>query len=85
MDIYYAPKFVKEYKRLPDKIRVLAVKKEVIFRHDPYDPRLKTHQLQGKFSDFWAFSVNYQYRIIFEFLDGYVSFYSIGTHAIYRG
>lgn len=84
MTIYYSSKFAKEYKKLPQKIKTIAEKREVIFRKDPFEPSLKTHKLTGKLKEYWAFSINYQYRIIFEFRNNnLIWFHSIGTHGIY--
>lgn len=85
MKIYYSSKFLKEYKKLPKEAKLLAEKQEKVFRKDPFDPKLKTHHLTGKLKEFCAFSINYQYRIIFEFADkGTIWFHSVGTHDIYR-
>lgn len=85
MKIYYSSKFAKEYKKLPSIIKNLAQKKEIIFRKDPYEAQLKTHRLGGRLKEYWAFSINYQYRIIFEFRDdNIIWFHSVGTHAIYE-
>ena len=59
--------------------------KEKIFREDPFDQRLKTHKLHGRFYEYWAFSVGFDCRIIFKFQDkGITKFYSIGEHSIYK-
>ena len=85
MKIYYSPKFAKEYKRLPNKIKRKAESVEKIFRQDPFDSRLKTHKLSGKLSKFWSFSINRQYRIVFEIVSkNTIWFLSVGTHQIYR-
>lgn len=85
MKIYYSAKFAKEYKKLPKKIKLLAEKKEAVFRKNPFEARLKTHRLTGKLKQFWAFSINYQYRIIVEFVNqNTVWFHAVGTHQIYR-
>jgi len=85
MKIYYSSKFAKEYKRLPKKVKLLAEKKEVIFRKNPFEATLKTHKLSGKLKDYYSFSVDYQTRIIFEIRDkNTVWFHSVGTHEIYR-
>jgi len=85
MKIYYSNKFEKEYKRLPKKIKDLAEAKEKIFRKNPFDPKLKSHKLTGKLQEFWSFSINYQYRIIFEMVNKKEAwFHSVGTHEIYR-
>lgn len=85
MQVYYSSKFAKEYKRLPHKLKLLAEEKEKLFRKTPHNPQLKTHKLTGKLKEYWAFSIDYQYRIIFEFRDkNVVWFHSVGTHEIYR-
>lgn len=85
MKIYYSSKFEKEYKKLPQKIKLLAEKKEKLFRKDPYTPSLKTHKLTGKLKSYWSFSIDFQYRIIFEFAEKEIIwFHSVGTHDLYR-
>ncbi|MFH0927952.1 MAG: type II toxin-antitoxin system mRNA interferase toxin, RelE/StbE family [bacterium] len=84
VEIYYHPKFAKEYRKLPKDVRRAAEKKEILFRIDPYHPQLRTHKLQGDLEGFWAFWIKYHYRIVFEFVDsGCVRFYSVGNHDIY--
>jgi addiction module RelE/StbE family toxin len=34
---------------------------------DPFAPLLKTHKLQGSLQDFWACSVEYDFRLVFQF------------------
>ena len=65
MRIVYSKKFAREYKKLPEQLKILAEQKEKIFRGNPFNPRLKTHKLTGRLREFWAFSIDYQYRIIF--------------------
>lgn len=85
MRIIYSPQFAKKYKKLTSDVKDIAQTKETIFRKDPFDSRLKTHKLQGKLSDFWAFSIDFRHRVIFEFgEDGTVYFHSVGTHDIYE-
>ncbi len=85
MKVYYSSKFAKEYKRLPLKVKIATEKKEKIFRRNPHDTRLKTHKLSGKLKDYYSFSIDYQYRIVFEFVGKKtVWFHSVGTHEIYK-
>lgn len=73
------------YRKIPVKIRILAEKKERLFRMSAHDPRLKTHALSGELEGRWSFSVNYQYRIVFRFVeDKTVAFLAIGTHEVYK-
>ena len=81
MKIFYSPEFLRKYKGLPQEAKAKMEKKEEIFRKNPFDPRLKTHKLHGRMSDFWAFSMDLKYRIVFKFENkDMVKFYSIGGH-----
>lgn len=85
MKILYLPRFEKEYKKLPKDIQELAGKREGIFRKNPFDSKLKTHKLHGPLNDFWAFSLDRKYRVIFDFANkNIIRFYSIGDHDIYE-
>ena len=77
--------FKTRIKRQPDlkskieaKLRLLA--------DDPYNPILRTRKLKGKLSDAWAFSVEYDCRIIFNFesnpetQEEEINLIDIGTH-----
>jgi len=84
MKIIYSPNFRRSYKKLPEKIKILAEKKERVFRKNPFDKSLETHKLHGRLKDFWSFSINNRYRIIFEFTDeNTVHFHTVGGHDIY--
>lgn len=84
MVILYHSKFKQQFRKLPEEMKSLAIKREKIFRENPFDPRLKTHKLHGELSEFWSFSINYQYRIIFDFTSKKSTrFYNIGKHDIY--
>lgn len=85
MKIYYSSKFSKAYKKLPKKVKTAAEEKEAIFRKDPFNPRLKTHKLTGKLKEYYSFSIDYEYRIIFEFIKkDEIWFHLVGTHEIYK-
>ena len=60
-------------------------RKEKIFLKNPFDSRLDTHKLHGKYKEYWAFTVVGQYRIILAFSGKeVVDFINIGTHEIYK-
>ena len=60
------------------------LKKENLFLNNPFDTRLETHKLHGKYKEYWAFTVTGQYRIMFLFMEKEsVGFINIGTHSIY--
>ena len=39
-----------------------------LLEENVFDTRLKTHKLKGDLNDFWACSINYNLRIIFQFV-----------------
>ncbi len=86
MEIIYTSKFGREYKKLSLNIKKMAEAKEKIFRNDPFDPALKTHKLHGKLKEFYSFSIDYKYRIIFEISENKNIFYfhSVSDHDIYK-
>lgn len=82
--ITYSSHFAKAFKALPERIKGQAIQKEKMFRGDCFDRRLKTQKLKGSLKEYWSFSINYSYRILFEFKeDGEVGLIDVGTHSIY--
>ena len=85
MEIYYSPKFARQYKDLPMSVKLRAEKAEKLFRANPFHARLKTHKLSGKLSGCWSFSVDYSHRVIFEFYKkNVVRFHAVGDHTTYK-
>ncbi len=87
MNIFYTSRFMRAYKKLPTEIKTKLYESEVIFRKNPFDPRLKTHKLAAEFRGYLAFSVDYKTRVIFRFKqddEQIVYFESIGDHGIYK-
>ena len=54
MEIFYSPKFLKTYKKIPSRIKMLAEKKEKIFGEVEKDPELKPIYEAG-FKKFFRF------------------------------
>ena len=70
---------------MPKLVKMKAEEREKIFQRNPFDVRLDTHKLHGKYKEYWAFSVIGQYRIMFAFSNAdIVDFINIGTHEIYK-
>lgn len=83
--LLYNAEFQKKYKKLPKPLRTLTKIRLDIFRAFPFAAELRTHKLSGKLDGLWAFSVNFQIRIIFEFLErNTIHLLSIGDHSVYR-
>jgi len=83
--IRYTSKFERNFKKLPLSIQKKAAEKEKIFRKDPSHPTLKTHRLKGPMKEFYSFSIDHRYRVVFAFENGSeVTFIDTGDHSIYR-
>ncbi len=84
MQIQYSPRFQKQYKDLSKTIKLVTEKRELLFRSNPFALQLRTHKLKGRLNGLWAFSIDYKYRVIFEFIENdIVRFHSVGDHKIY--
>lgn len=84
MQIYYSSHFKKTLKKYQHR-KSLIGKKINLFIENPFHKSLKTHKLSGKLSKYWSFSIDYDLRILFEFIDkNSVGFIDLGTHEIYR-
>ncbi len=85
MEILYTAEFIRRFKKLSSAVKNEALKREKLFKKDPFDPVLKTHKLKGKLKDCWAFSISHSQRIVFEFgTKDSIYFHTIGTHDIYK-
>ena len=82
--VYHTARFLKSLKRLGQFTQKKAEERNGIFKKDPFDSRLDTHKLHGRFQGFWAYSVDYHYRVVFVFKDSEtVTYWDIGPHHMY--
>jgi mRNA-degrading endonuclease YafQ of YafQ-DinJ toxin-antitoxin module len=83
-EIVLSSGFRKAFKRKVRGNKILESRfrdRAAIFENSPFDPRLKTHKLSGVLDDLWSFSVDYDVRVIFSFMEtNRVLFIDIGTH-----
>jgi mRNA-degrading endonuclease YafQ of YafQ-DinJ toxin-antitoxin module len=84
MRIYYASSFTRDYKKLPERQKILFALKEDLFKSTPFHPSLRSHKLHGPLSTRHAFSVDHRTRVMFVFVEnGDVIFLHIGDHRMY--
>jgi mRNA-degrading endonuclease YafQ of YafQ-DinJ toxin-antitoxin module len=85
-NIHYNDSFEKQFLAIPKIIQKKAIKKELIFRENPFHPSLGLYKLNGNLDGLWSISIDMKYRIIFKPLaDGVILFISVGVHSIYEG
>ncbi|MFA6305889.1 MAG: type II toxin-antitoxin system RelE/ParE family toxin [Candidatus Gracilibacteria bacterium] len=85
VEVYYKPSFFKKCRKLPVDLLDEIEQKIELFKENPNHPFLKTHKLKGTLDGLCSFSVNYSYRIVFQYLSKTeVVLLSIGTHDLYK-
>lgn len=83
--IYYKPSFVRQYKKLDEGLKNDVKRTIELLKQDPKNPLLKSHKLKGKLVGLWSCSVNYSYRIIFEYEKKLViTCLAVGDHEVYN-
>ncbi len=70
-------KWRKKHPELVDRFQ----QKLTLFSRDPFHPSLRTHSLSGNLAGYWSISINYEQRLVFQFLsDTKVLLIDLGTH-----
>lgn len=70
-NLVWSAKFVRKFKRLTKKntqIRIQIEKTLELLIEDPFESSLRTHKLKGDLDGAWSCSVDYDIRILFEFV-----------------
>ena len=85
MEIVYRPEFVRLYNKLNLPLREEIKDKIELFKNISNHKTLKVHKLHGRLRNRYSFSVNYRYRIVFEYMNKKtVALLSVGIHDIYK-
>jgi mRNA-degrading endonuclease YafQ of YafQ-DinJ toxin-antitoxin module len=87
MDIVvkYTAEFIRSYYKLEQSLQQEAKEKIALFKKRAHHKTLKVHKLHGRMKDRYGFSINYKYRIVFEYESKNVAILkSIGDHDIYK-
>lgn len=84
LHILYRAEFVKAYSRLSTHLQHEVKEKIELFKDIKNHDQLKVHKLHGRLKGRMSFSVNYRYRIIFEYVEtDTVVLKTVGDHEIY--
>ena len=87
MELGYKASFVRQLKTLPCALQAEALVRIKEFKNPKNHARLHVHPLKGKLRGFFSFSVNYRYRIVFQWIGkgkNLAALTGIGDHDIYQ-
>ncbi|MBU0999422.1 hypothetical protein KKG24_03960 [Patescibacteria group bacterium] len=83
--ITYSPFFIRKFNKLENGLQEDIIQKVDLFKDRKNHKILEVHKLNGKFKEYFGFSVNYKFRIVFRYVSkNEVIFVDIGGHEIYR-
>lgn len=83
--VHYKPTFIRRINKLDNDLQKEAIEKIVQFTEVKNHPALGVHKLHGSLAGQHAFSVNFRYRIVFQYLSKTeVVLLAIGDHDIYK-
>ena len=81
--IDFSSPFKKSFKKVISKnpdVPFIVIQKLFLLSQDINHPSLKMHKLKGQLSDYYAISIEYDLRIIFEISSDKIILINIGTH-----
>ena len=85
--VEYTRRFLRDFSRLPSELQVEVIEKIQLFGNPRNHQVLRVHKLHGAFTGKMSFSVNYRFRIIFEYTGGkkkVAALITVGDHDIYK-
>jgi len=85
MEVIFTPTFLKQFNKLTPSLQDEVVDRVELFKDKNNHVKLKVHALHGKFNDLYSFSVNYSYRVVFEYTSKKkVLLLKVGNHDMYK-
>jgi len=84
MEVFFTPKFIKQYSKLENDLKEEVKEKIELFKYKKNHKNLKVHKLKGDLKKNFSFSVNYQIRIVFKKENDNYYLLTIGDHDIYK-
>ena len=85
IEIFFKATFLKQVNELEKDLVQEVFEKIELFKERKNHKILKVHKLHGKLSGRFSFSINYSFRIVFQYNeDGHAVFLDIGDHDLYK-
>jgi addiction module RelE/StbE family toxin len=84
IEVIWDSKFKRSYKKkiqYNEDLKSKFISSIKLFSENPFNPKLRTHKLTGQLKNTWAFSIDFDCRVIFEFIESdKVLLIEIGSH-----
>ena len=85
ISVLFKPTFIRQLNKLENDLQVEVLEKLELFKDLKNHRSLKVHKLHGVLRDCYSFSVNYQMRVVFQYVSKKeVVCVAIGDHEVYR-
>ena len=84
MEFLFTARFLRSYSKLPVELQGDLETAVEEFKQKKNHKKLKVHKLQGRLKKYYAFSVNFSYRVIFKKAGDTIHFMDVGDHGIYE-
>jgi len=84
MEYLYTARFLRSLKKHEETVQDDVVAAVCLFEKGKSDKMLKLHKLHGKFEGYYAFSVNFIYRIIIKKEKNVIYYIDVGSHDVYK-
>lgn len=82
MKIVFHKEFERQFKRLPEKIKIRVKERNILFEKDPHNLLLNNHALKGKYAGYRSINVTGDIRIVYKLLsDNVALFVAVGPHS----
>lgn len=82
MDLLFAPRFTRQYRKLARGQQEAVDGAIGLFQQDPFAAPLRNHALKGKLTGLRSIKAGYDLRLVYEETDGHLTvlFLTVGTH-----
>jgi mRNA-degrading endonuclease YafQ of YafQ-DinJ toxin-antitoxin module len=85
VELSYKPSFVRQMNALEKDLAEEAIEKIELFKNKNNHKALRVHKLHGRLAGRFSFSVNFKYRIVFQYVSqNEIVLLGIGDHDAYK-
>ena len=81
MKASYSKQFLRQYTKLPPKVRQKADERIMLWQSDPLNSQLRDHQLKGRYKEYRSIDVTGDYRALYLLRSDKAIFDIVGTHS----